>query len=196
MPETRGNPTTLEFALLGLLDQGPLSGYDLRRIFATTPFTHYSDSPGAVYPALRRLEARGWIAPLAGAATNGRGRRALRLTAVGSRCFRAWLMKPPTQDEIVHDMGALYLRFAFMSQAVPAAVPRRFLASLRGLLEAYLEGLERYHAHARHAMPPTGRLVFEHGIDDIRHAVAWCARSAKALAGGRSGRGRKKGGVS
>jgi DNA-binding PadR family transcriptional regulator len=195
MPKTRGNATTLEFALLGLLDQRPLSGYDLRRIFATTPFTHYSDSPGVVYPALRRLEARGWIAPHTSAPTNARRRRPLRLTAGGSRCFRAWLMKAPTRDEVVHDMGALYLRFAFMSQVVPPMVSRRFLASLRGLLEAHLEELERYHAQANRTMPPTGRLVFEHGMDEIRHTVAWCARSGKALFTSRSGRG-NQGGVS
>jgi len=195
MPKTKGNATTLEFALLGLLGQRPQSGYDLRRIFATTPFTHYSDSPGAVYPALRRLEARGWIAPHASAPTNARRRRPLRLTTGGTRCFRSWLSRLPTRDEVVHDMGALYLRFAFMSQAVPPAVPRRFLASLRELLEAHLEGLERYYAQTHRAMPPTGRLVFEHGIEEIRHTVAWCARSGKALSGSRSSR-RTQGGVS
>ena len=195
MPKTRGNATTLEYALLGLLDQRPLSGYDLRRIFATTPFTHYSDSPGVVYPALRRLEARGWIAPHTGVTLNARRRRPLQLTAAGSRCFRAWLLMPPTRDEVVHDMGALYLRFAFMSQAVPPTVPRRFLASLRGLLEAHLGELERYHARAIRTMPPTGRLVFEHGIEEIRHTVAWCARSGKTLSGSKSSRG-KRGGAS
>jgi hypothetical protein len=87
MRKTASNATTLEFALLGLLDQRPLSGYDLRRIFATTPFTYYSDSPGAVYPALRRLEARGWIASLASAPTNARGRRALRQREVLGRAY-------------------------------------------------------------------------------------------------------------
>ena len=195
MPKSRGDATTFEFALLGLIDQRPQTGYDLRRVFATTPFALYSDSPGAVYPALRRLEARGWIAPLAAAPTNARGRRPLRLTAVGSRCFRGWLGKPPTRDEVVHDMGALYLRFAFMSQAVPPTVPRRFLASLRELLVAHLEGLERFYAGAKSAMPPTGRLVFEHGVDEIRRTAAWCERSGMALSAGRSGR-RTKGGES
>ena len=114
---------------------------------------------------------------------------------MGSRGFRAWLMQPPTRDAVVHDMERLYLRFAFMSQAVPPAVPRRYLAALRELLEAHLEGLERYYAQAKRAMPPTGRLVFEHGMEEIRQTVAWCARSGQALAGSRSGRG-KEGGVS
>jgi DNA-binding PadR family transcriptional regulator len=196
MLKTKGSATTLEYALLGLLDQRPMSGYDLRRIFATTPFTHYSDSPGAVYPALRRLEARSWIAAHASAPANARGRRALRLTAAGSRCFRAWLVQPPTRDEVVHDMAALYLRFAFMSQAAPPAAPRGFLVALRELLEAHLGGLESYYARARDTMPPTGRLVFEHGMDEIRHAVAWCTRSGKALAGSGPGQRKKRGGAS
>ncbi|QQR74545.1 MAG: PadR family transcriptional regulator [Holophagales bacterium] len=192
MPRLQGDATTLEFALLGLLDQQPQTGYDLRRVFATTPFALYSDSPGAVYPALRRLEARGWIAPVAVRPTNARGRRPLQLTALGSRCFRAWLEQPPTRDEAVRDLGALYLRFAFMSQAAPPAVPVRFLASLRELLAAHLEGLERFYAGAKPAMPPTGRLVFEHGMDEIRRTALWCERSGMALSAGESGR-RKEG---
>lgn len=195
MSTARGGPTTLEFALLGLLDQQPQTGYDLRRVFATTPFALYSDSPGAVYPALRRLEGRGWVAPVAARPTNARGRRPLQLTAMGSRCFREWLKQPPTRDEAVRDLGALYLRFAFMSQAAPPAVPRRFLAALHELLMAHLEGLERFYAGAKSAMPPTGRLVFEHGMDEIRRTAAWCKRSGMALSAGESGR-RKEGAAS
>ena len=46
----------LGYALLGLLHQKPSSGYALRRVFATTPMGTFSDSPGAIYPALGRLE--------------------------------------------------------------------------------------------------------------------------------------------
>ena len=53
--------STLGFALLGLLQQQPRSGYALRRVFATTPMGHYSSSPGAIYPALRRLEQQGLV---------------------------------------------------------------------------------------------------------------------------------------
>lgn len=37
----------------------PSSGYDLKRIFATTPVGLYQPSSGTLYPALRRLEQRG-----------------------------------------------------------------------------------------------------------------------------------------
>ena len=55
---TKRTPTALEYALLGLLHQQPQSGYDLRKVFETTALGNYSGSPGAIYPALRRLESR------------------------------------------------------------------------------------------------------------------------------------------
>ena len=53
--------STLSLAVLGLISQQPLSGYDLRKVFSTTPMGHFSMSPGAIYPALRRMEASGWV---------------------------------------------------------------------------------------------------------------------------------------
>ena len=54
-------PTTLEYALLGLVHAEPRSGYDLCKVFETTPMGHYSSSPGAIYPALKRLEGAGLV---------------------------------------------------------------------------------------------------------------------------------------
>jgi DNA-binding PadR family transcriptional regulator len=182
MPPGTRQATTLEYTLLGLLDQGPQSGYDLCRIFATTPFALYSDSPGAVYPAVRRLETRRWVEPLPRGPVGGRRRREVRLTAAGRAALSEWLAREPTKHEVTHDMGALYMRFAFMSQAAPPDVPPRFLATVGRLLEEHLADLERFAADASGQMPPTGRLVFEHGRESVRHTLEWCARAARALA--------------
>ncbi|HEX3968204.1 MAG TPA: PadR family transcriptional regulator, partial [Edaphobacter sp.] len=55
------NFSILGHALLGLIYQQPLSGYDVKKIFASTPMAGFSDSPGAIYPALRRLEKSGLV---------------------------------------------------------------------------------------------------------------------------------------
>ena len=52
---------SLGYALLGLIEQKPASGYDLRKIFSSTSMKYYSDSPGAIYPALGRLEQQGLL---------------------------------------------------------------------------------------------------------------------------------------
>jgi DNA-binding PadR family transcriptional regulator len=53
--------TSFEHVLLGLVCLSPASGYDLKRIFAVTPMGIYQPSSGALYPALRRLEAKGLV---------------------------------------------------------------------------------------------------------------------------------------
>jgi len=40
--------SVLGYALLGLLQQQDRSGYDLRKIFSTTPMKSFSDSPGSI----------------------------------------------------------------------------------------------------------------------------------------------------
>src|SRR3954452_15440810 len=65
-PDTSGRSRTreasmLEFALLGLLQQSPMHGYELRKELAQVLGGLRSISFGSLYPALNRLLAPGWI---------------------------------------------------------------------------------------------------------------------------------------
>jgi len=67
----------LDFAILGLLREGPRHGYELKRALGDLGF--WQVSFGSLYPALRRLEKQGLIE-----ATKGGGRRkAYRITEPG-----------------------------------------------------------------------------------------------------------------
>ena len=48
----------LEFAVLGLLHEDPLHGYELRRQLSAQLGAFRTLSYGSLYPALQRLEAR------------------------------------------------------------------------------------------------------------------------------------------
>ena len=171
--------TPLEYALLGLLDQEPRSGYGLRRIFALTPLGHFSDSPGAIYPALRRLLARRWIG--ACAPKGGRRRRELRISTRGREAFVAWLRLPVTAIDVTADPDVLLLRFAFMGQALPVAAIRDFLEGYERQMTTQLKGLRRHHGEHAHTWPLTGRLAFEHGLAQHEAQVAWARSAARAL---------------
>lgn len=171
--------SVLDWALLGLLDQGPQSGYDLRRTFATTPLVRFSDSPGAIYPALRRLERHGLIEAVAAQPAGGRGRRPLQLTAEGRRSLLSWLRRLPTRAEVERDVETLILRLAFMSQALPPSSLVRFLAAFEPLITDHRAALERFYAEAGPGMPLSGRLAFESGLEGVRAYEKWVKRALR-----------------
>ena len=84
----------LGYALLGLLQQKPASGYDLRKIFSASSMKTYSDSPGAIYPALRRLEQQGLIRGQIEKSSGQRRRETFRPTPLGLRQLKEWIALP------------------------------------------------------------------------------------------------------
>ena len=51
----------LEIAVLGLLNESPMHGYEIRKRLATLLGTFRAFSYGSLYPTLRRLSEAGWI---------------------------------------------------------------------------------------------------------------------------------------
>jgi DNA-binding PadR family transcriptional regulator len=166
----------LEYALLGLILQGPASGYDLRKLFASTPMGTFSDSPGAIYPALRRLARRGWIAAGA-AARGGRRRRLFSATAAGRRALGDWIGLDPTRDDVVRNWDALMLRLAFMTGNAPPARVTAFLAALELELLRYVAELEAFLAASGGALTGSGRLAFESGLAGYKAQALWLRRA-------------------
>jgi len=172
----------LGYALLGLLHQEPLSGYDLRKIFATTALGSFSDSPGAIYPALRRLEARAWVRGTVQASTSLRQRRVYRPTTAGRTALQAWLARPVTRDDVVRGAGTLMLRFAFIERTLGPQGAAGFLRALARELSEYIPGLKANLAAHGRAMPRSGRLALECGIQEYEVRLRWAQRSAALYA--------------
>jgi DNA-binding PadR family transcriptional regulator len=175
--------STLGYALLGLLHAAPQSGYDLRKTFVVTPLAAFSDSPGAIYPALRRLVRQRWIAPVSGG-RRGRRRTPFAPTPSGRQAFREWLRRPPTRDDVVRGWDVLMLRLAFMD-AVPRAELRRFLQAMRAELRGYVAELEAFAADHARQMPFAAQLAFGSGVEGSRAQLGWIESAI--------GRARKKG---
>jgi DNA-binding PadR family transcriptional regulator len=171
--------TVLGYALLGMLHQQPYSGYDLRKLFTLTPLSQFSDSPGAIYPALERLRAKGWIG--ASRPVGGRRRREYRPTSAGRRAWTAWLHRPATRAEVVWGLDALMIRFAFMGGTVGQAETMRFLDGLARELDAHVLDLKRYREGAAGGLTTTGGLALDAGIESYEARAAWARRARTVL---------------
>lgn len=74
-----------ELAVLALLSQGPLHGYEIaKRIERQTTGVLRFDV-ASLYPLLYRLEKRGWVKAAWETARNGRRRRCYRITVTGRK---------------------------------------------------------------------------------------------------------------
>jgi len=167
----------LGYALLGLLHQQPLSGYDAKKIFASSPIASFSDSPGAIYPALNRLEQRGFVRSEIQKSTGMRRRRVFRITPKGLASLKAWQCKPILQDDLERGIGELLLRFAFMDQTLGAERSLAFLREFAGKLSSHIPTLHRYlDAHAKQ-MSVSGRLALESGIQEYETRLRWAKNS-------------------
>src|SRR5246500_2042495 len=79
----------LELAILGLLIESPMHGYELRKRLTGLLGAFRAFSYGSLYPALRRMQTEGLIAENAAPAGTPvrRARRVYRLTDAGRRRF-------------------------------------------------------------------------------------------------------------
>jgi DNA-binding PadR family transcriptional regulator len=181
------SPSTLEHAMLGMLSGQPRSGYDVRRSFLTN-LRYYSDSPGTIYPALRRLEARGWIEPAAAgeAGEQNRSRRLFALTAAGRQELLAWLEAPITEGDIALRLSELFLRFTFMGANIPRETTLGYLRDLEaGLTARAAEQRRKYDEVRKVALPfHTGVLSMLLGVETTEAQARWAREAAEILEAG------------
>lgn len=76
---------TLDLIVLKLLQAGPANGWELTRSIQTVSRGAFAVNYGTLYPALHRLEARGWVAAKWGTTENNRRARFYSLTAAGRK---------------------------------------------------------------------------------------------------------------
>jgi DNA-binding PadR family transcriptional regulator len=165
--------TLLGYALLGLLAQKPSSGYDLRKIFTLTPMQTFSDSPGAIYPALKRLEKSGLIRGKLEHASGLRRRQVFHLTAAGGAALRSWLRKPPTHGEVIHSVDEVILRFGFIDVILEPEDSQRFLLALERELTSYIPALREYLVAHEAELPLSAKLALENGIRAYESHLKW-----------------------
>ncbi|RKX77641.1 MAG: hypothetical protein DRP87_08560 [Spirochaetes bacterium] len=95
----RKRKSKTRYLIMGLLSEGPMSGYDIRRITLERFRFFWSESFGQIYPELRRLEQDGLIARLEEKDTP-RHKKRFSLTEKGMEMLRQWLLSPAETEQM------------------------------------------------------------------------------------------------
>jgi PadR family transcriptional regulator AphA len=171
-----------DYAVLGMLTLGPMSGYDIRRNVAVSIAHFWSESYGQIYPTLKRLEAEGLARKDGDSRAGGRLRQQYAITAKGRKRLAAWLASEPRPRP---PRSELLLKL-FFARALPSGVSRRHLQRFQAVQEARLrqyDEVERWlhETHARHPSLPYWFLTLDYGRREAKALAEWAAEADKRL---------------
>jgi DNA-binding PadR family transcriptional regulator len=184
----------LELAILGLLKEQPMHGYQLSRELSEQLGGLWRVSYGSLYPSLRRLQKQGAIETDADAPAQGRRKTVYRITSKGERLFLELLQETP-QDSQSED-ARFRIRLAFF-RYLPPETRIRLLERRRGALEERL-GHIRASLRTRRRVDDYTLALMERGATTTESDIAWLsglieAERAKSDTRGSQRRGRTAG---
>jgi len=168
----RAEANVLDFAILGLLHESPLHGYELRKRLNSSLGSLRAFSYGSLYPALRRMQADGLIAVDDGAAASKLGSRSrvvYTLTAEGMERLGDLLTEagPPAYED---EAFGVHMRFFAHTSA---EVRLRILEGRRRRVEERREGLRAALARTRERLDTYTLQLQEHGLESVEREVRW-----------------------
>lgn len=172
----RGRSDVLELAILGLLQETPMHGYELRKRLNLLLGSFRALSYGSLYPCLKGLVAQGFIAgtdasqtPPPHALSGKRARIVYELTADGKEHLAAILTSSgPTTWEDEH----FDVRFAFFAQT-DAETRLRILEGRRTRLTERLENVRQSAVRTRERLDEYTLELQRHGLEQVEREVRW-----------------------
>ncbi|MHB2022997.1 MAG: PadR family transcriptional regulator [Mycobacteriales bacterium] len=164
----------LEFAVLGLLHESPLHGYELRKRLTTLLGPFRRISYGSLYPCLKSLLNQGWISeddPIvyAPALSGRRGKIVYKLTADGKERLQQLLADSGPASWEDETFG---VHFALFGQT-NAEVRLRILEGRRSRLEERREGVRAALSRARERLDRYTLELQQHGLESVDREVRW-----------------------
>lgn len=97
-----------KFAILGILNLMPRSGYDIKK-FCDTSFSHYwNENFSAIYPVLKRMEQDGLVTKKTEQNEGKPTRNIYSITEKGKNELFEWVLSP-TEEQPVREEGLLKL---------------------------------------------------------------------------------------
>ena len=164
---------TLELAVLGLLHETPMHGYELRKQVNGVLGWSRLLSYGSLYPALKKMLKGGWIAEHVTApepgATSRRHRIVYELTPEGTEQFKRLVadVGPSAWEDDNFDV-----RFAFFSRTDMEA-RLRILEGRRSRLQERLDRVQNQLERTQQQVDRYAMELQRHGVESVEREVRW-----------------------
>lgn len=175
-----GRERRTDYVVLAVLQQGPATGYGVRKRIAESVGNFWQESFGQLYPALRALTANGLVRARS-VSVGKRAAEEFSLTARGTRALRAWVRREPRVEP---ERNELLLKL-FLINLDPLAVMRHVQATRakakleKARLERMLLELSKDYAEERSL--PAWCSTVDYGLTLQVAYITWCDRTLARL---------------
>jgi DNA-binding PadR family transcriptional regulator len=188
--------SSLELAVLGLLKEGPMHGYEIRKRLSLQLGPLYAVSYGSLYPCLKRLGEAGMVkekagdkkpskrrtkdrTPVRSSATTPRRGSATTLTTI-RRARKVYEVTPEgetfffeqLEQGAVYDTDRFATRFAFF-RYLPKEMRIRLLEHRKAYLEEKLAEFKDSLRATRERMDAYSTSLVDHGVETTEGDIRW-----------------------
>lgn len=91
---------SLKHALLGFINYGPMTGYELKKFFDTSVAHFWNAELSQIYPALKAMESEGLVEMKVEVQDDRPNRKVYSITDTGRRELLEWLAQPAEREQV------------------------------------------------------------------------------------------------
>jgi len=176
---------SLDYAILGFLNYGEFSGYDLKKAFDASISHFWSANQSQIYRTLARLSEEGWVGMAVVEQDERPNRKVYHITEAGKAALQQWLAMPlPFETE----HSATLIQIFFSAQRDTTAV----LAALQQQAEALQARLDRFESIPKQAEAYMQQinserevffwtLTLDYGMQVNRAKLAWVEAAIRKI---------------
>jgi DNA-binding PadR family transcriptional regulator len=156
-----------EATLLSLLIRaGPMTAYQIAKVYEDSPVSNFSTSKGKIYPLIRRLGEKGLI-KAEKVPGDARGTERLESTQPGRRAVRDWVKEVRPGHLLLEDpLRTKVQAFDLLSRDERI----EWIVEMKSQLLGKLEQVEEY---GRHVEVPFQDFVHENAVRSLRSRMDW-----------------------
>jgi DNA-binding PadR family transcriptional regulator len=160
----------LELAVLGLLKEKPMHGYELRQRLAEQLGQFGRFSYGSLYPTINRLAKAGAVEMDLPKGEIKRRKNVYRITEQGEALFEQLIEESGPQ--ITEERNAFMLRLAFFRYMKPET-RTRLLEGRRGYLQGRLQKMAARMKNLKERMDAYSAELERYNINEAEHDIRW-----------------------
>jgi DNA-binding PadR family transcriptional regulator len=180
---------SLTYTMLGFLNQGPLTGYELKKIIDSSTQNFWHAELSQIYPVLKEMERKQWVAVRIIEQAGKPDKKEYSITPAGRAALLDWLREP--LDEIPATKSPLLLKLFFIGELDR----EELLAQLRCQSEIQRARLKRYQSESRELLAEAQasrvapqkllmwELVREYGERQARSSLDWLENAIQRIQG-------------